>query len=195
MSLETSYNDTSVGSTPVTTPLVGTAAASPQTKSLPLPPSRKASLPLRMDNIAKPKKLAARKKFQIDEEDDDRLLLEKPPAHQHPPQLSRAQTMPLPLKIKKSKPQLQTKASADSVGSSTPKTIEISIARSVSVSRRVPKQTLVPLGASPQAFHNENERFGEHQKLLPTLVKVGGAAGHGSVHRRPKSQDIIIETL
>ncbi|OKL62122.1 hypothetical protein UA08_02188 [Talaromyces atroroseus] len=175
-------------------PLETSYTTRPNTKSPPL---------LRMGSVEQPKSATVTPRNKVETEEDDKLLLDQPSAPQHPHQLSRSHTMPLPLKIKKNKSEIQTKASAATTTTTTPtdsddspiaKTIEISIARSVSVTRRVPKQTLVPLGATPQAFHNENERFGEHQKLLPTLVDVGGGEYSG-VHRHQKSQDIIIETI
>lgn len=213
MSPETTYNiipgDASIRSTPATTPLVGTT--SPLIKALPPAPllvPQKSSLP-RLQNAAKknttPGSITSKYNAQADKE-GDQLLPPRQPAHEPTPKLLRSQTMPLPLNINKSKSQAESqprrqKSAATKTSSATPsghettmpQTIEISIARSVSVARRVPKQTLVPLGATPQAFHNDNERFGEHQKLLPTLVNVSGGGNGG--HRHQKSQDIVIETL
>ncbi|GAM42134.1 hypothetical protein TCE0_043r15827 [Talaromyces pinophilus] len=165
-----------------------------------------------------------------------------------PPQLVRSQTMPLPLTITKKQPSpsrsnttpllhptpstdsllaandtsfTHSQSSSQSPSPLIPQTIEISIARSVSVSRRIiPKQTLVPLGANPHVFfHNENERYGElkaHKKGA-VLIDVGSptaaAAGDGdgseggsgseggglgvrgsAGHRYQKSQDIVIES-
>lgn len=117
-----------------------------------------------------------------------------------------------------------SQSSSQSPSPLIPQTIEISIARSVSVSRRIiPKQTLVPLGANPHVFfHNENERYGElkaHKKGA-VLIDVsspkstaadndgdngsgsGGEGGGGGLgirgsaggHRYQKSQDIVIES-
>lgn len=65
-----------------------------------------------------------------------------------------------------------------------PPNIEISVARSVSLSRgrAAPRKTLVPLGA-----HNGQERYGEHQTLVPTVVDVRRG------HQPNRSQNAFIE--
>lgn len=80
---------------------------------------------------------------------------------------------------------LPTPSSASS--EKTPK-IEISIARSVSVSRG-PRQTLVPLGARADQFATADERLVEKQPLVPTVVDVRRG------HRPEKSQNVLIETV
>jgi hypothetical protein len=214
-------------------------------------PPRKTSLPAYADR-AKLKVRSNNNNHRIREENDPLLSVNEvnefpirdgPPA----PQLHRSQTMPLPLNITKKTSPLTTDqattllhpspirpspstdslletsfTSSQSPSPLIPQTIEISIARSVSVSRRIiPKQTLVPLGPNPHVFfHNENERFGElkAQKKVPVLIdvnspaaadggdggsisggegglSVGGLGVRGSAgHRYQKSQDIIIES-
>ncbi|EED14282.1 conserved hypothetical protein [Talaromyces stipitatus ATCC 10500] len=166
-------------------------------------------------------------------------------------QLQRSQTVPLPLNItKRSSTTNLLHTSTDSFDNDnaagiispslfsqtpvsqapspfipqTPQTIEISIARSVSVSKRIiPRQTLVPLGpANPQHFNfgaNENERFGElRPKRVPVVIDVGppppaasgtkdsdtgsntaegqseGGGGGSPGHRHQKSEHIVIES-
>ncbi|EEA19859.1 hypothetical protein TMatcc_010000 [Talaromyces marneffei ATCC 18224] len=212
--------------------------AKPATRpSLAVLPPRKASL-LAYADKAKPK---ARSNNGIQEDNHPLLLsaheTNASPVRDVPkqPQLQRSQTMPLPLNFTK-KTSTQTPSTSQATGTTKlhpnpssdsllldasfsssitspmiPQTLEISIARSVSLSRRIiPKQTLVPLGPNTHAFfHNENERFGElmAQKRVPVLIDISPATADGSDgeiegeggvggagHRYQKSQDIVIES-
>lgn len=68
------------------------------------------------------------------------------------------------------------------------KNVVISTARSVSVSRRGPR---APLRPSADRLEPSNERFGEHQKLMPTVVDIR----RGSNHQHKKSENAVIESL
>ncbi|QKX60228.1 uncharacterized protein TRUGW13939_07371 [Talaromyces rugulosus] len=94
------------------------------------------------------------------------------------PHRSRAQTMPTsPLDTDKPQP-------------TAPKpNIVISTARSVSVSRRGPRAP--PARPSVDRFESSKERFGEHQKLTPTVVDIR----RGSNHQHKKSENAVIESL
>jgi hypothetical protein len=64
----------------------------------------------------------------------------------------------------------------------------ISTARSVSVSRRGPR---APARPSVERYDSSKERFGEHQKLTPTVVDIR----RGSNHQHKKSENAVIESL
>ncbi|KAG5295914.1 hypothetical protein I7I50_08830 [Histoplasma capsulatum G186AR] len=99
---------------------------------------------------------------------------------QPPPALPQYRTRPKP----KSRPPPSTK---DNANRQAMNAIEISVARSVSVTKK-PKQVIVPMSAMrSDSLRRPDERFGEKRSATPTLISVSKG------HEREKSQEVPIE--
>ncbi|KAH8689941.1 hypothetical protein BGW36DRAFT_364677 [Talaromyces proteolyticus] len=120
---------------------------------------------------------------------------------------ARSQTMPTPLKINKKTVSIEQQPKQKPPQRQEQQKFAISTARSVSVTgRRPPKQSSASLAPPPSSSlppgpatrdrfqfepTNKDERFGEHQKLVPTVVDIR----RGSGHQHKKSENVVIETL
>ncbi|OJD20196.1 hypothetical protein ACJ73_08471 [Blastomyces percursus] len=102
-----------------------------------------------------------------------------PPVPVQPPHVQ-ARIRPKP----KSRPPPSTK---NNTNRQAMKTIEVSVARSVSVTKQ-PKQVIVPMSAMrSDSLHRSDGRFGDKRSATPTLI----SASRG--HEREKSQEVPIE--